>query len=320
MLGWREFSSMNTCLRLVVSVLLVLSATVALAAKHEVDVQERRPARYPEGVSVIGDSVWYAEMGANVITRWRQASSESYSMPPGCGPTAVEAYAAQLIVLCHMSDELLLINANGSLVHSQRLSSAGELLYNPNDAVRDDVGGIYFSSSGKFALGARAEGKIFYLDKSGRIQRVANGLHYPNGVDFDADGERLLVAEHFGHRILSFDVYGPGELGQRRTLHELGEYLGETEDWMVGPDGLHLGADGTLRIAIYARGEVLAISPAGRLGRIVLPMRYTTTVLHDLRRGLLVGGAFDINTPGLDGELLLIAPGQSNYGAEVHGK
>ena len=311
---------MKLLVRIATSIVLIFDISIALAANQDIDVQERRPARYPEGMSVIGDSIWYAEMGANAITRWRQASSESYPMPPRCGPTAVEAYAAQLIVLCHMSDELLLVNTSGTVVHRQRHSSAGELLYNPNDAVRDDAGGIYFTSSGKFALGARAEGKIFYLHESGRIERVANGLHYANGVDFDVAGKRLLVAEHFGHRILSFDVYGPGELGQRRTLHELSGYLGRTDDWMVGPDGLHLGADGTLRIAIYARGQVLAISPGGRLGRIDLPMRYTTTVLHDVRRGLFVGGAFDINVPGLPGELLLIAPGQASYGAEVHAK
>jgi sugar lactone lactonase YvrE len=311
---------MNALFRTVAIALLIFDVTIAAAANQQVEVQQRRPARYPEGVSAIGDSIWYAEMGANAITRWRQARSESYPMPPRCGPTAVEAYVSALIVLCHMSDELLFVTADGAVVHRQRRSSAGELLYNPNDAVRDDAGGVYFSSSGKFALGAPAEGKIFYLHESGRIERVANGLHYANGVDFDAAGKRLLVAEHFSHRILSFDVYGPGELGQRRTLHDLGGYLGPTEDWMVGPDGLHLGADGTLRIAIYARGQVLAIAPSGRLGRIDLPMRYTTTVLHDVRRGLLVGGAFDINTPGLPGELLLIAPGQASYGAEVRAK
>ena len=149
---------------------------------------------------------------------------------------------------------------------------------------------------------------------------MANGLHYANGLDYDRRGKRLLVAEHFGRRVLSYDVYGPGQLGQRHLLHELADYLAPADDWMVGPDGLHLGADGTLRVAIYALGQILAFSPDGRMGRIDLPMRYATTVLHDARRGLFVGGTFDIDAPGLPGELLLIAPGPASYGAEVRAK
>ncbi len=82
----------------------------------------------------------------------------------------------------------------------------GRAFSNPNAAVSDGKGGIYFSSSGSFAPGARATGAVLHVDASGRVRRLAEGIHYANGVAVTPDGKILYVSEHLGRRVLAFDI------------------------------------------------------------------------------------------------------------------
>ncbi|MEM7407968.1 MAG: SMP-30/gluconolactonase/LRE family protein [Pseudomonadota bacterium] len=285
---------------------------LAATGSDTTGVADRYRAFYPEGLSRIGDELWFGEMSANRITRWRAGRTLSFSMPPGCGPTAVEGYGRGLMVLCHLNNRVVLMSVNGEVQDVRTQSVAGLSLRRPNDAVRDDRGGVYFSSSGEFAPAAPIAGQIFYLYTDGRIQRVAGNIHYANGVEFDAVRQRLLVSSHLGRQILKFPVHAPGKLGPAEILHNLKLPLAGFSDWWTGPDGLHLDADGTLRIAIYGAGRLLALN-GGRMHWIPVRTRFVTTVLNDALLGMFVGGTFDLNDPQLRGELVRFRPGVKNW-------
>jgi len=288
-----------------VSFVAALCGICNVSAASTLDVIAHQAARYPEGVTRIKQVFWYAEMASNRIARWQGEQIQTFAMPGGCGPTAVESYGELLIVLCHLNHRFLLVTPTGKVMHSQSRSNSGVALYHPNDAVRDDRGGIYFSSSGDFADAAPALGRIFYLAPSGAVAEVASGIHYANGVEFDRVGHRLLVSAHLDRRVLAYPVLASGQLGARRTLHDLRDQITRSEDWMVGPDGLHLDQEGTLRVALYGGAKVVVFAN-DTVRSIDTPMQFPTTVYHDPRVGLFVGGVFDLSDRLLGGQVILI--------------
>lgn len=307
-----------TAVNLIARWLLCVALVTAFASGRDagatpLELIERHAAFYPEGLSRIERDFWFGEMSANRVSRWRDGQVRSFAAPSGCGPTSVERYDRYLLVLCHSNHRILLMDTQGRVVHEQSRSVDARPLRRPNDAVRDDHGGIYFSSSGEFASEAPRAGQVFYLRADGRITRVAGNIHYANGVEFDRANRRLLVSAHLAHRILAFEVRSPGELGPVSVLHDLSGLLAPYADWRVGPDGLHLDPDGTLRIAIYGAGRVLVLDGTERRW-IDVPTRFVTTVLNDARTGLFVGGTFDLSDWRLRGELMRYRPGAGVLG------
>lgn len=297
----------------ILGLLQVVWFACGAVAVAQSDILARYTARYPEGVARIDGTYWFAEMAANQISTLRDGVRQSFAMPFGCGPTAVEEYGHYRLVLCHLNHRILLVSLDGTVVHSQGRSNAGAALYHPNDAVRDDRGGVYFSSSGDFADEAIATGRVFYLFATGAVEEVARGIHYANGVEFDVSQQRLLVSSHLGRKILAYAVLAQGRLGPATTLHDLGSLVQREADWRIGPDGLHLDADGTLRVALYGGSSVVVYGNAS-VRQIALPMQYPTTVHNDPRDGLFVGGVFDLTDRRLTGEVIMLRPGPAVMG------
>ncbi len=143
----------------------------------------------------------------------------------------------------------------------------GQTFMDPNASVNDAKGGVYFSSSGLFSPTAPAQGAVLYLAASGRLTRVAEGIHYSNGVALTPDGKTLYVSEHLSRRVLAFDVAADGTLSGRRVFVALDKI--ERHDpnwgWEVGPDGLAVDRAGNLYIAEYGAGHMLIVDRQARL-------------------------------------------------------
>jgi sugar lactone lactonase YvrE len=82
---------------------------------------------------------------------------------------------------------------------------------------------------------------IACVDPDGRTRKVADGLHFPNGMVITPDGKTLIVAETMGHRLTAFDIQADGSLAHRRVYAQL------PED--VSPDGIALDAEGAVWLA-----------------------------------------------------------------------
>lgn len=264
------------------SATVTAAAVLALATSvHAADVQVIDPSsRYPEGPLAADGGVYYTEMGADRLHFAGPSGRRVVWEAAGCLPTSVELFGDDLLVLCHRPGALALVSRDGELRGVTAADSDGRPFVNPNASAPDHRGGVYFSSSGSFSPQAPSGGAVLHLEAGGRLTRVAEGIHYANGVAVTADGRTLYVSAHLDRNVLAFDVGGDGTLSGRRIAVHLDDLAGADPErgWEVGPDGLAVDRAGNLYIAEYGGGRVLVVGPDGKLlYEIAVAERYVTS-------------------------------------------
>ncbi|HEU0224709.1 MAG TPA: SMP-30/gluconolactonase/LRE family protein [Steroidobacteraceae bacterium] len=289
----------------------VLLLLLALAGTGQARAEEARviPALYPEGPLWQGDKLYFAEMRADRITVVDAAGPRAFFEQEGCGPTAIAPYGEGFVVLCHLGARLVAVDATGKELRRWRRARPGLLLGRPNDASADGKGGIYFSRPGIFGLGWAPRGWIMHLSADGVLRPIAGRLDYPNGVH--VAGDVLYVSEHLRGRILRYDIEDGGRLGRPRTFVDLAKIPRPARYRspypLTGPDGLEIGPDGNLYVALYGEGRLLKFSPGGELlGMMEFPARYLTNVAFG-RPGVAVTGAFDNQSQESPGEVRILS-------------
>lgn len=269
------------------AVLLVLSGSGASSGGAPRTINPR--SAYPEGPVVDGGDVYYAEMGADRVMRWDGHVNVPIWSRAGCGPTSVARGAGgSLVILCDREQALVRITPKGDTLGVIAVDSDGRPFLTPNASINDGKGGIYWTSSGLFSPTSPSEGAVLYLDAAGGLHRLAEGIHYSNGVALSPDGKLLYVSEHLSRRVLVYDVAADGTLASTRVFVKLDgvEPVDTRRGWEAGPDGLAVDHAGNLYIAEYGAGHVLVVNDRGRLkATIPFPQRYTTAValIHDDR-------------------------------------
>lgn len=289
--------------------LAALALAAPAAARPVAPPEAELEALYPEGPVVIDGDLYIAEMSGHRVRRFTldaegRLKGEVFFARPGCGPTALAALDAERIVaLCHLEGALAVLDRDGALLSVISRSTDGVRLDTPNDISADGRGGAYFSNAGRFFPGAEARGRVMRIAPDLSVVSVADGLAYANGVATDAARGRLLVSEHLARRVWAYPILPEGGLGAREPLiaPERLEALAESDDPLMGPDGIEIAPDGTARVALYGAGRYLRLDPDGTLTAHPAKTRYLCNLA--LWRGrLALAGAFD-NTawplPGL---------------------
>ena len=129
-----------------------------------------------------------------------------------------------------------------------------------NDMVVDAAGRAYVGNFGFDRHRGEPERStcLARVDVDGRVIRVAEDLHFPNGTVITPDGGTLIVAETLAHRLTAFDIAADGTLLNRRVLATLEGCF---------PDGICLDADGAVWVADARRNRVLRVRADGTLDR-----------------------------------------------------
>jgi gluconolactonase len=160
---------------------------------------------------------------------------------------------------------VLRLDDRGRVMAEVSKESDGEPLKTPNDLSLDTANrGFYFTDPGEWDP-KNTEGKVHYVDASGRTTTVARGLSFPNGVVLRPGGKELLVNESFKNRVLAFPVEAPGRLGPSRVFVELPTKRDGQVDHQ--PDGMALDAAGNLYVAHYGMRQLQVVDPSGRIIR-----------------------------------------------------
>jgi gluconolactonase len=301
---------------------LTLAALCAAAAAHAQPIEEYAiEASYPEGAFWAGDKFYFAEMGADRVDVLEHGARRWFFRQPGCGPTAIAPYGDGFLILCHIGARVVAVDSEGHELRRWSADSEGRALRDPNDAVADGQGGVYFTDPGPFSRAARAQGYVMHLSAAGELTRAAGPLWYPNGVCIDPAGRHLFVTEHMTGRILRYDIRPNSSLAARRTFADIDRFSLPSRYHAryaeTGPDGLEFGPDGHLYVAIYGAGRILRLTPDGELaGHIETPARFVTNLSFDAAGGALTTGVFENMQPPFPGEVRYFTAARLTPGAD----
>ncbi len=287
-----------------ISAALAAALLLALPARAE-----EWAASYPEGPVWIDGTLYWAEMGADRVMAWPgQGAPLVFFAGRGCGPTALARYREdEILVLCHIDGALVRVNERGEALGTIREDGDGNRLRDPNDAAADGAGGVWFTDPGTFSVQAQATGALYHLAPDGRLTRHAKGLAYGNGVWVDAANGRLLVSEHLARRVLAYPLQDSG-LGAPEVLFILDDLGLPRADYPeAGPDGLEIAPDGTLWVAEYGAGRLLAWTPErGLVESVAVPAPYVTNVAFGPDGLAAVVGSFINDRPPLPGAVWVL--------------
>ena len=278
-------------------------------AGSQADRAESVPASYPEGPLSHGERLFFAEMGADRVSVVEDGEVRAFFTRTNCGPTAIAPYGGDgFLVLCHLDGQAVAVNSAGEESRRWSADADGEDLMDPNDASADRHGGVYFSDPGVFSRNTDPHGRVMHLDANGELRVVADRLWYPNGVYVDQILEHLYVSEHMAGRVLRFEIGPHGSLGPATTAARLADAdppdRYETPDEETGPDGLEIGPNGELYVAVYGEGRVLRFAPDGSYrGAVELPTRYATNITFLPDGSAATTGSFTNSDPPFPGEI-----------------
>jgi gluconolactonase len=242
--------------------LFLAGALIAFAgAAQAEDITVINPrALFPEGPVMVGDALYYVEYAGHTVLRWDGQQNTVVWKQDGCGPSAVIPMGENFAVTCYDSGKLAVISKDGKDIASYDKDGQGGALVGPNDGTPDGKGGVYFTTSGPWESGPIV-GRVLHLTSDGKLSEAANDLHYANGITFGPD-KRLYVNESEAGRVISFAVDDKGQLSDRRLFVRL-YALGEPPD--AYPDGIKLGPDGNFYVGEYSAGNILVVTPDGKL-------------------------------------------------------
>jgi len=149
----------------------------------------------------------------------------------------------------------------------------GKPLRGLNDLTVDAKGNIYWSdpegSSAKNPIGY-----VYRVRPDGRVDQVARGLAFPNGLDVDPASKFLYVIESQTQKILRYPITDDG-LGKGEVFYDLGG---------SGGDGCAFDAEGNLWVADFHRpdsgkGRITVLSPDGKvLAYLPLPTKVVSNI------------------------------------------
>lgn len=288
----------------------LLVVACAHAATDDPDVTIT--ASYPEGPLFHGEKLYFAEMGADRISVLEAGQERIFFRQPGCGPTAIAPYGEGFLVLCHISARAVAVDANGRVLRTWARDEEGAALRDPNDASADGRGGVYFSDPGAFSKQTRPHGYLMHLSAEGELRRVAGPLWYPNGVFVDQAAGAVFVSEHMTGRILRFAQEAGGGVGAPDVFANVTDLnlapLYDTDYPETGPDGLEIGPNGDLFVALYGGGRILRFSPSGQLvGDIPTAPRFVTNLAFGPEGEAATTGPFENLRAPFRGEVRVLS-------------
>ncbi len=153
----------------------------------------------------------------------------------------------------------------------------GKAFGRPNDLVVTPQGTVYFTDSG---AAPNAQPKpdpasvnkpaVYQITPTGDVNRLANDIERPNGIQLSPDNKVLYVANTAGEHVLAFDIAADGSVGPRRNFAKLDGWRKTETGASSGADGLAVDAEGRLYVASTVGIQVFS-KQGEALGTIPLP-------------------------------------------------
>ena len=260
-----------TCLSLATSA-RAAEPTGALAqrlAKIKFDHYAEAPG-YSEGPTWRAGSVFFCSGALMRVTAPREVHQFLEIGPAG----TVLLGNGHLLICDNKHKALLDLAPDGKLgVVAERFEM--ETLQSLNDLTLDARGNVYWTDPEGSSLD-KPVGRLYRMRPDGRVDRIATGLAFPNGIEVDPASKHLFVIESQSKKILRYPLPADHELlGKPEVFYDLGG---------SGGDGCAFDAAGNLWVADFHRpdtktGRITVLSPEAKvLAHLPLPSKVVSNI------------------------------------------
>ncbi len=200
--------------------------------------------------------LWFADwMAGRILALDEDGRSLTMHQVPGMPICFDWLPDGRLLVVSGREGRLLRSERDGTLAPFADLKAVLDKPW--TDIVVDGRGNAYVDSIGfDFPGGQFVPGIIARVTPDGKINQVADGLAFPNGLVITPDGKTLIAAESYGHKLTAFEIASDGSLSGRRTWAELGD---------DAPDGICMDAGGAVWYADVPHKHCVRVAEGGRV-------------------------------------------------------
>ena len=231
---------------------------------------------FPEGPAFSPDgAVWGVEMNAGRLFRLDDRALSSVRV--GGKPNGLAVHDGSVFFCDAGRDAVMRLASSWSepvAIEPSIVSGPDRALTAPNDLIFDARGVMIFTCPGSPRSGP--SGTVWALSPSGRTTRIADGMHFPNGLALTPDGRELIVAETLGQRL-----WRGGWESQSMTWSDPRPWV-DVGGAPLGPDGMAYGPDGLLYVALYGSSLIQVVGEDGRIvSSYAVPGAKPTNVAFD---------------------------------------
>lgn len=228
---------------------------------------------YSEGPTWIGGEVFFCS-GALLRVDAQKKVHKHLEM----GPAGTVQYAGGRLLICDNKFKALIDLSSpgpdgvaGVVVDQFEGKPLGSL----NDLSIDARGSVYWTDP-ENSSAKNPVGKVFRLRTDGKVEQVASGLAFPNGLDVDPASKFLYVIESQSKKILRYEITpDDGKLGPAAEFYNLDG---------SGGDGCAFDVDGNLWVADFHRpetgkGRITVLNPKAEvLAYLPLPTKVVSNI------------------------------------------
>ncbi|HMQ39692.1 MAG TPA: SMP-30/gluconolactonase/LRE family protein [Paracoccus sp. (in: a-proteobacteria)] len=213
--------------------------------------------------------LWWVDIAAGALHRFAPATGEDRVWPMGRAVACIALTEGPDLVLA-LADGLFRFTPETGALAPLTSFEADRPENRPNDGAMGRDGRFYFGTM-KSAPDGVPGGALYRLDPDGRVTRLLEGLHVSNGLAVSPDGGTLYLSDSWKdvRKVWAFDLK-QGEVSNRRVFFDTAGRLGR-------PDGGCVDAEGFYWSAAIDGGQLLRISPAGEVVRVIeMPVKKPT--------------------------------------------